>query len=1060
MNLFDLTTRLWEDPRVPQVHALRPRSPLFSWADETAARDGSYEPFDCPSIQSLNGKWSFRYYAKPEEVDLAVLAKPIAADKRAKEIAVPGNWTRQGYDHPHYTNVAMPFDDAPPCVPTENPTGLYRRTFKVRKGFETVVLHFGGVESCAFVYVNGECVGMMKDSRTSSEFDVTAFVHAGDNELAVLVIRYSDGSFLEDQDHWWMAGIYRDVYLAYRPKTHIYDLFAQTGLEADGTTGTLKLRLDAKFCGTNFIPTGYSFAVQLYDGKKALWKKPQVLSFYDNPCMNHDGKPHPQPLAEAEFRLENIRPWSAETPKLYRITAVLLDEKGRVADAVGDDIGFRSVKLEDGMLKINGQPVKFFGVNRHDMNEVTGKTVTPADIEADIKLMKRFNFNAIRTCHYPNDERLVALANRYGLYVISEANIECHAYFDHLTDDPLWLPAMMDRFQRMVLIYKNNPCIHLWSLGNEAGWNSDFAALSGWAHHYDKSRLVHYCEYIRHYADHVENVDLVDVVSPMYPAFDTLEKWIKEVMPRDPRPMIFCEYTHAMGNSNGALADYFHLFRTQPRFQGGYIWDWIDQGLLEKDAKGRKFWAYGGDFGDQPNDFDFCINGMILPDRTPHPACYEHKFLAQPFAFAADNLAGGKLRLTNYNYFTKLDTLNFQWSIEVDGKVVQKGKLDHAATAAIAPQQSAVVAVPYDLTKVATLPGQEVFLNLTATLKRETLWADAGFEVGHRQFALTELLPSLGKSMQVYCNERVIENGDNAFATSEALVHFAKNALPDQWLYRGQSLLAAPVREQFVRGLTDNDGIKAFPDNQYRRIYPWNRQWNLWNLKEKPTAPLGVFGLDDRAFSLDAASSFTAKSGDVIQVKRHLLVEEDASESVEIEFQVPEALEDLPRLGVVLALPAGFENFTYFGNGPQETYIDRQAGGRVGLWRSTVAEQYFPYVQPQETGNHTGVRFAAVDNGKVGLLAVACGRPIEASALHFTPADLFQAHHVNELTPRKETYLSLDIMQRGLGTATCGEDTRYQYRLHAGVHRLALRLMPFQVGTDLALLARTAVVTK
>ena len=1055
MNLFDLTTRLWEDPRVPQVHALRPRSPLFSWKDEASARAGSYEPFDCPSIQSLNGKWQFRYYERPEEVDLGVLAKPISSDKKAKPIVVPGNWTRQGYDHPHYTNVVMPFTDTPPYVPQKkNPTGLYRRTFKVRKGFETVVLHFGGVESCAFVYVNGSCVGMMKDSRTSSEFDVTPFVKTGENELAVLVIRYSDGSYLEDQDHWWMAGIYRDVYLAYRPKAHIYDLFAQTGLEADGTTGTLKLRLEANFSGNHFIPAGYSFAVQLYDGRKALWKKPQVMPFYNNWAQYmYPEAERFQPFAEAEFKLPNIQPWSAETPHLYRITAVLLDEKGRALDAVGDDIGFRSVKLEDGMLKINGQPVKFFGANRHDVNEVTGKTVTPQDIEADIRLMKRHNFNAIRTCHYPNDERLVALANRYGLYVISEANIECHAYQDHLTDDPLWIPAMMDRFQRMVLIYKNNPCIHLWSLGNEAGWNADFAALSGWAHHYDESRLVHYCEYIRHFSDRVENVDLVDVVSPMYPHFDTLEHWIKDIMPQDPRPMIFCEYTHAMGNSNGALCDYFKLFRTQPRFQGGYIWDWIDQGLLEKDAKGRKFWGYGGDFGDTPNDFDFCINGMILPDRTPHPACQEHKFLAQPFAFAVDNLAGGKLRLTNYNYFSKLENLNFLWTIEVDGKVVQKGKLDYAETSAIAPQQSAVVNVPFDLTKIRLVPGQEAFLNITATLRRNTLWAEAGFEAGWQQISLTEVLPVCKNNIQL-TNNKQLTLFSNAIGNDQMLIHFAKTAFPDQWLFQGQQLLSAPLCEQFMRGLTDNDGIKVDPDSPYRRICPWTKTWDLWNLKHRELQTLSC-NTQEADYLLTGASAYTVKSGEVIEVHRRATLDNAGVLGLEVEFRVPEALEDLPRLGLVLALPKGFENFTYFGKGPQETYIDRQAGGRIGLWRSTVTAQYFPYVQPQETGNHTGVRFAAVDNGKVGLLAVACGRLIEASALHFTPADLFQARHINELEPHPETYLSLDVMQRGLGTATCGEDTRYQYRLHAGVHRLAVKLVPFQVGVDLARLARS-----
>ena len=388
----------------------------------------------------------------------------------------------------------------------------------------------------------------------------------------------------------------------------------------------------------------------------------------------------------------------------------------------------------------------------------------------------------------------------------------------------------------------------------------------------------------------------------------------------------------------------------------------------------------------------------------------------------------------------------------MDGKVVQKGKLDYGAISAIVPQQSAVVDVPYDLTKIRLAPGQEAFLNLTATLRKKTLWAEAGFEVGHQQFALTALLAAVRNSIQLIYNKQVTFI-DNTFADPESLVHFDDNALPDTWLYQGQKLLAAPVREQFVRGLTDNDGIKILPESPNRRIFHWNQKWNLWNLKQTATKKLSC-DMGEGAFLLRAASAFTVKTGDVIQVRRNLRMESNGVLGLEIEFQVPDALEDLPRLGIVLTLPKGFENFTYFGCGPQETYIDRQAGGRIGLWRTTVTEQYFPYVQPQETGNHTGVRFAAVDNGKVGLLAVACGRSLEASALHFTPADLFQARHINELEARPETFFSLDIMQRGLGTATCGEDTRYQYRLHAGVHRLAVKLVPFQVGVDLAKLVR------
>ncbi|MCQ2397615.1 MAG: beta-galactosidase, partial [Lentisphaeria bacterium] len=600
MNLFDLKTRLWENPMVPQVNMLKSRSPLFTWKSEDDARRGTFEPFDCPEIQSLNGTWDFWIFKRPEEVDTTLLEGTTAAG--GSPIQVPGNWTRQGFDNPHYVNVCMPFGDTPPMVPQEkNPTGVYRREFDVREGFERVVLHIGGMETCGFIYVNGQAVGMAKDSKTASEFDVTNFVHAGKNILAILVIRWSDGSFLEDQDHWRVAGITRDVYLQYTPKAHIVDVFAQTSLdEATESTGLLTLKLEAGFLGAHQIPTGWKFRVQLFYGDDAVWPEAKELEFVKNGQMYH----YPEdkrflPLAEAKYELPAVHRWSAETPELYRLTVALVAPDGSVSEATGTDIGFRSVRLKEGCLMINGQPVKFFGVNRHDFDEKLGKTVTYQDIVDDLTIMKRFNFNAIRTCHYPNDERLVAVANRMGFYVISEANIEIHAYYSTLSFNPLWLSSMMDRVSRMVGIYKNNPCVHLWSMGNEAGRGDNFAALCSYVRFHDPSRLVHYCELARMVDKDIcyvanDGVKLVDTVSPMYPSFHAVQKWVEKNMPIDPRPFIPCEYTHAMGNSNGALFKYFDYFRKYKRMQGGYIWDWIDQGLAEVDENGRKYWNYGG----------------------------------------------------------------------------------------------------------------------------------------------------------------------------------------------------------------------------------------------------------------------------------------------------------------------------------------------------------------------------------------------------------------------------------------------------------------------------------
>ena len=1057
MKLFDLTARLWESPMVPQVNLLPSRPPLFTWETEEEARKGSWEPFDCPAIESLNGQWRFWLFSRPEEVPEALLEGEEQPGDAP--IQVPGNWTCQGFDNPHYVNVCMPFGDTPPLVPEKrNPCGVYRREFLVREKVERLVLHFGGMETCGFVYVNGQCVGMAKDSRTSTEFDITDFVKPGQkNQLTVLVIRWSDGSFLECQDHWRMAGLIRDVYLQYTPAQYIADVFAQTTLDEETeSTGILKLRLDAGFRKAHVIPTGWRFRIQLYDGETPLWDAPRELSFYETYGMYHYPKEQRlQPLAEETFSFPQVKRWSAETPSLYRLTVCLVNDQDQVVEATGTTLGFRSVRRKDGCLMINGKPVKFLGVNRHDFDEKMGKTVTPQSIRQDLLLMKKLNFNAIRTCHYPNDERLCALASELGFYVISEANIECHAYREHLTDHPFWLPAMVDRVRRMVGIYKNFPCIHMWSLGNEAGRGADFIALAAWVKAYDPSRGVHYCELTRDitvderghgfFVPH-DGEEWIDTVSPMYPSLESIEAWTRDNMPVESRPFIPCEYTHAMGNSNGSLHRHFQLFRQYPRLQGGYIWDWVDQGLRKTDDQGREYWGYGGDFGDEPNDANFCINGMVLPDRTPHPACQEFQFLARPFDFQEKEPARQQYLLQNWRYFTTLDDLAFSWEIQKEGQVIRQGIIPPEATAGLAPGASRLVELGESLLEgISRIPGQEVFLTIRGTQKQETPWAPAGYLVACQQFCLTEQIPwntleafpPLPPSRLAF-SENTINDGEN-------LVHFTDGAMPDQWLFRGEKILQGKSAEQFVRGLVDNDGIRADLNNPWRKGNTWVNQWDIFHLHQQEKLASSILQ-EDGSLVMQSQATYTAKNQASLTVDRKLHFRLDGSLEVALTYHVPQELEDIPRLGVTLPLAPGFQTLRFFGNGPQESYWDRKAGCQVGYYQQEVSQQLFPYVMPQESGNHTGIRAIALENGRVGLMAVALETEMEASALPFTPEDLFSARHQNELTPRPETFLNLDLHQRGLGTATCGEDTVEDFRIHAGIHRLAFRLFPYQAG--------------
>ncbi len=1042
MKLFDCKqTRLWENPMCPGVNRMRSRSTLFPYATEAAAKAGSWEPFDCPQIMNLNGEWKFRYLTRPELVEETFTADGFD-DSGWDNIAVPGNWTMQGYDHPHYTNVKMPWPEQPPFVPEENPTGVYRRSFTLGGEWtgRRTILRFGGVESCFFVYVNGVEVGMAKDSRTDSEFDITKFVRPGENSLAVIVLRWSDGSVLEDQDHWWMAGIYRDVYLYHTAKEYIRDVFAKTTLENDYVDGMIELKIDAGFSAP-IHPEGYAAFARLYDGAGAqVLAEPVKVEFSVNKGVA---------TGWAWIPVKNPAKWSAELPNLYRLTVELVDPAGKTVEATGCRIGFRSVELSGGNLLVNGKAVKFFGVNRHDLDPQRGKTVSVELMRRDVELMKQFNFNAIRTCHYPNDPRLLALCDEYGLYVIDEANIECHAFYDHLTDDAEWLPAMMDRVTRMVLRDKNHACIIEWSLGNESGIGANFGACAGWIRRFDSSRRVHYEGALRQrrrgeqlsWEKETFNTDITDIVCPMYPRFNMIEEWLKH---DDPRPFIMCEYTHAMGNSNGSIRHYFELFRKERRMQGGYIWDWVDQGLEKTDEKGRKFWGYGGDFGDTPNDFDFCINGMIWPDRTPHPSMYEFKYLAKPFTIRPVELSSGKFELVNYNFFKNLDDYEFQWRIEVDGRVTASGKLPMPE---VAPEGTALFTVDWTLPELSA--HQEAFILFTATLKNDCRYAPAGFEVGHESFALP-LPPTLGAAKPLPASPAVL-TGRTASA-GDSVIEFSEAGMPLSWKFRGTELLAAAAAENLYRGATDNDAIRCNVHHDgYTAGYRWLEVYGLDKIVGRESG--GEFHADETGISILSSVAYQAKNGAVLTVRRNLRFTRSGALAVNLEFDVPAELDDLPRLGWFLTLPAGFENFRYYGNGPQENYCDRNAGSIVSRFESTVTEQYVPYILPQECGNHTAVRWAAVDDGRNGMLAVA-PTLMECSAHHFTPADFFGALHTNELEPRAETFFNLDLAQRGLGTATCGEDALPCYRIHSGVHRFHLWLMPFAATEDPGDLAR------
>ena len=716
MKTTILDKKIWQSPECVGINRLPARANLFNFPDEKSARQvgKNFSPW----VKNLNGNWKFHYTINPETLERDCI-DPATDESKWDDIVVPGCFNMQGYGKPHYTNVQMPWDNLPPNVPDENPTGVYRRTFELGNDWNErkTILHFGGVESVFWVYVNGQEVGYSKDSRTSTEFDISDFLKDGKNQLTVIVVKWSDASFLEDQDHWWMAGIYRDVYLRSVPKNSIADLFATASLDDNYENGQLELKLHANFTDSFKY---WKYKCQLYNADGvAVFDAPVETGIIGKPETFYPASKDPQRTKnKIIIDVPGVEKWSAESPYLYTLTVSLVDPKDKVVDATGIKIGFRNIQIKNRELLINGQAVLINGVNRHDHDDTHGKTISIELMKRDLELMKQFNFNAIRTSHYPNAPEFYDLCDEYGFYVIDEANIEHHAFYNDLCSNPQWATAFVDRAVRMVERDKNHPCIYAWSLGNESGCGENHAAMAGWLRFFDPSRTLHY-EGASHsgFFNKIDNLNMVvtDYIAPMYASVDECVAWVKEQT--DPRPLILCEYSHAMGNSNGNLKEYFEIFEKYHGLQGGFIWEWVDHGIKQVDKNGTEYWAYGGDFGDEPNDSNFCTDGLVWPDRTPHPAMYEFKKLAQPLGVSALDTAQGRFEIFNKNYFVDLSYLELAWTLKVDDKVVQTGTMSMPA---IAPRQKQEIKLNID-----TIPDNS-YLRFSFRRTEDTLGVKAG----------------------------------------------------------------------------------------------------------------------------------------------------------------------------------------------------------------------------------------------------------------------------------------------------------------------------------------------
>ncbi len=985
---------------------------------------------------SLDGTWEFRLAPSPDDVS----ARWFDETDGWRTIEVPGCWTRQDTgDLPHYTNVLMPWDQQPPSVPADNPTGLYRTTFD-RPTAERVTVTFGGAESMLLVWCNGRFVGMGKDSRLASSFDITEHLVDGSNRLAALVTKWSDATWIEDQDHWYHGGLHRSVVVTGTAAIRIDDVVADGDFDPGTGTGSLNLQVEVGSPGR--LERGWSVSAAVTVEGQGDEGLPVTLTA---PVPSSPAATGSAAMASAysylgqESRLAAhdlaVDPWSAESPTLYPLEVSLIDPDGAVIETVELRVGFRRVEVSGRRLRVNGSVTMIAGVNRHDHDPETGKTVSRAEMRRELLSMKRHNINAVRTSHYPNDPALLELCDELGLYVVDEANTESHARHDSLARSMRFDGAIVDRVKRMVLRDRSHPCIIGWSLGNESGHGPAHDAAAAWVRHVDPSRFVQYEGGInsrwtptspaegRERPPTRSDVLASDVVCPMYATVAQITSWARwaERTGEDDRPLILCEYNHAMGNTNGGLADYWDAFWNNPALGGGFVWDWRDQGLAETDDKGRRWWAYGGHYGEETHDANFCINGLTGPDGLPHPGLRELSWLARPVV-----IGGDVRRLVIGNRFANTtlsgQVMTISWSVVVDGEAVATGTIDPPP---VEPGATATIDMPEEATIAATQAGETadaVTVDFSVALATDTVWAEAGHELAHDQIEVFRTdRPSI--------DARTAGNGTDRSRPGSAVNGFVEGIVPTLW-----------------RAPTDNDGVSQGWMAPFAGIRPTWLEWGLDRLEAAVTSTERRTG-DDR---VEHNGENTAET----TVVRALGSAEHRSVATEYpdgrlrfreELIIPEGWHDLPRVGVMFPLDRRYRHLRWFGPGPDETYPDRRAAAQLGLWEQTVEDQYHPFVVPQEHGCHVDAHwFELLDDDGDGYRFVGEPRLIFSARLH-GDRTLTAASTLAELSEDDHVEVHIDAAVRGLGTAACGPDTNDI--VGGGTHRWTWWAIPL-VGSD------------
>ena len=1011
----------WQNPRVFAINKEPAHASLTPYPTEAAAMMSSTQI--SPFVRSLNGMWKFHWVKSPElrPVDFY---KPTFDVTAWKEIPVPSNWEIQGYGTPIYTNITYPFKKDAPSVMGEpddhtwtaysqrNPVGSYRRSFTLPaswKGRQTF-LTFDGVNSAFYVWINGEKVGYSEDTRLPSEFNITRYLKPGQNTIAVEVYRWCDGSYMEDQDFWRMSGIFRNVTLVSRAEVYVRDFQVLTPFDSDYRDATLKLRMNVR--NLKESPQSVTVEATLFDsaGKQVLppmLKRTEVSGGKDV-------------VVEIDRVVKHPKQWSAEVPNLYKLLLTLKDANGKTIETIPWRVGFRQSEIKGNQILFNGKKLMIRGVNRHEHDPDLGQVMTRDRLIQDIQLMKQNNINAVRTSHYPNVPEWYELADEYGLYILDEANIESHGYGageqQRISDSEDFTDAHVSRVRNVIERDKNHPSIIGFSMGNEAGYGRNFLAAKQWA---KSSHPEFFIIYEPHDSVHG------DALSPMYVKPQEIADYYAKH--GEGRPFFEIEYAHAMGNSTGNFQQYWDVFESEPWAHGGFIWDWVDQGIRKKGSNGKEFWAYGGDYGDKPNDDNFCTNGLVMPDRTLHPGLSEVKKSYAAIKVEAVDLPGGTLRIRNKYNFQDLSLFKGTWTLEENGIPIQSGAVPPTD---IAPGRSRDLKLP--ITPVTPKPGAEYFLTVSYALAQKSPWAPAGHTISWDQFKMP--LNASAPARQFSSTMLKLVESPDAFTVSNRNIKLTiskKSGALDSYEVNGKQLLSGALEPNYWRAPTDNDRGNDMPKRQ-----------GIWKTAatDREVGSVSAEQIAPDTVKISAVAKVPA--GNATQTTIYT-IHGNGTVEVDSAFKTTEPVIDMPRFGMQMHIHGSLKNVTWFGRGPQENYWDRNLAAAVGLYKNTVDRMWFPYIEPQETGNRTDVRWVSLtDDTGFGLKAT--GMPlINFSVWPFHMEELETRKHPSEIEFSNDITVNLDYRQMGVaGDDSWGALPHKEFQLPATQYQYKFRLEP------------------